>query len=64
MRSHEATCSTSAPTPASRSRSPAKTATSSSSTAIEAVERTAPEKTAAEKMLGKAERMIILANDA
>ena len=44
MRSHAPTCSTSAPPPASRSRSPAKTVPSSSSIPTEATERTAPEK--------------------
>ena len=44
MRSHAPTCSTSAPTLASRSRSPAKTVPSSSSIPTEATERTAPEK--------------------
>jgi len=44
MRSHAPTCSTSAPPPASRSRSPAKTVPSSSSIPTEATERTALEK--------------------
>ena len=44
MRSQAATCSTSAPTLASRSRSAAKTVPSSSSIPTEATERTAPEK--------------------
>ena len=47
-----------------RSSLPARTATSSSSTAIEAAERTSAEKITAEKVLGTAERTIILANNA
>ena len=44
------TCSTSAPTPASRSRSPAKTVPSWSSIRTEAAEGTAPENTAAKQI--------------
>ena len=49
MRSQAATCSTSTPTPASRSRSPAKTVPSSSSIPADATESNAPDKTASEK---------------
>ena len=43
---------------------PREDGSTSSSIPTEATESTAPEKTAAEKMLGKAERIIILANNA
>jgi len=64
MRSQAATCSTSTPSPASRSRSSAKTVPSSSSIPAEATESAAPEKAAAEKMLGTAERIAMFANNA
>ncbi len=60
MRSRVSTCSTSAPNPASRSRSPSKTVPFSFSIPTEATESTAPENTAAKKfpkiMLGPAEQ--------
>ena len=64
IRNRVSTCSTSAPTQASRSRSAAKTAPSSSSIPSEGTENAAPVKTAAKKRLGNAERIIILANNA
>ena len=58
------TYSSSSQNPAARSRSAAKTVPSSSSIRTEAAEGTAPEKTAAEMMLGTADRGIIVANNA